>query len=193
MNNATSGKAYGVWGVTYSSEGYGGYFENRDGGVDIMAAGSGVIKSKADSVLYLSPHDMVVRGSSGVSITPLDNGGADIHYTTSGWKYISLPVSTFGTLFDSPLYVRYVMVCYKTDAGGYIGVTSVIKNDGGTGATNYILDSTNRTSSTWKCYTIVDSTPSVIDNSTWVQFNIWSNGTGHTYIYTVELALTETP
>jgi hypothetical protein len=136
---------------------------------------------------------MVVRGSSGVSVTPLDNGGADIYYWAGGWKYLSIPVSTFGSLLGSSLYIKSIEVCYKTDSVGRISVTSVIKNNGGTGATNYIYDGTDRTSATHTCYTVTDSTPAVIDNSTWVQFNVWSDGVGDTYIYTVKLTLTETP
>lgn len=193
VNTATSGNAFGVYGSTDSSAGYAGYFSNDAGGVDVMAAGSGVIKSEADSVLYLSPHDMVVRGSSGVNVTPMESGGADIYYFSTGWKYLSLPVSTFGTLFGSPLYVKSVEVCYDTDSEGYIGVTSVIKNNGSTGSTNYIYDTTDRTSNSYACYTATDLSPAVIDNSTWVQFNIGTTGNGHTHIYTVKLTLTETP
>jgi hypothetical protein len=193
INMATSGNAFGVYGSTDSADGYAGYFDNEADGVDIMAAGSGIIKSEADSVLYLSPHDMVVRGSSGVSVTPLDSGGADIYYTSSGWKYISIPAPTFGSLFGSSLYIESIEVCYKTDATGYIGTTAVLKNNGSTGATSYINDGTDRTSATHTCYTVTDLSPAIINNSTWVQFNIWSNGSGHTYVYTVKLTLTETP
>ena len=191
-NTATGGYAFGVYGSTESASGYAGYFSNNAGGGDIAAAGSGIISSTADSVLYLSPHDMVVRGGSGVSATPQDNGGVDIYYWSIGDKYLSIPVSTFGTLFGSPLYVESIQVCYKTDAGGYIDVTSVQKNNGSTGSTSYITSGTDRTSSTHTCYTIsVGGTRVVIDNSTWVQFNIHTTGTGHTYIYTVKLTLTE--
>jgi len=192
-NTATSGNAIGVYGSTDSASGYAGYFSNEADGVDIMAAGSGIIKSNADSVLYLSPHDMVVRGSSGVSITPLGNGGADIYFSSAGWKYLTIPVSTFGTLFGSPLYIKSLDVCYDTDSGGYISVTAVEKNNGSTGSSDYILDNTDRTSSTYACYEVLDATPVMIDNSTWVQFNIYTSATGHTNIYTVKLTLTETP
>ncbi|MEA3396964.1 MAG: hypothetical protein U9R05_05830, partial [Chloroflexota bacterium] len=103
---SSSGEVHGVWGESDSANGCGGYFKNTGGGADIMAAGSGIIKSNADSVLYLSPHDMVVRGSSGVTLAFLDDGSVDIHSTTAGAKYLSIPVSTFGTLFGSPVYVK---------------------------------------------------------------------------------------
>ncbi len=193
VNTAVTGNAFGVYGSTASPTGYAGYFSNGGGGVDVMAAGSGVIKSEADSVLYLSPHDMVVRGSTGVSVTPIESGGADVYFWTSGWKYLSLPVSTFGTLFGAPVYVKGIEVCYETEPTGMIGVTAVQKNNGGTGASSYINDGTDRTSATYECYTVTDQTPSVIDNSTWVQFNIQASDMGHTKIYTVKLTLTEAP
>lgn len=193
VNTADAGSAIGVFGTTDSSAGYAGYFSNDGGGVDVMAAGSGIIKSEADSVLYLSPHDMVVRGSDGVSVTPMDSGGADIHYGTPGWKYLSIPFSSFGTLFGAPMYIESIEVCYETGANGYIGATAVQKNNGGTGATSYINDGTDRKSETHDCYTITDGSPDVIDNSTWVQFNVWADNIGHTKIYTVKLTLTETP
>ena len=166
VNTSEAGNAFGVYGSTDSSAGYAGYFSNDGGGVDVMAAGSGIIKSEADSVLYLSPHDMVVRGSDGVSVTPLESGGADVYFWTAGWKYLSLPVSTFGTLFGAPMYVKGIEVCYETEPTGYIGVTAVQKNNGGTGATSYINNGTDRTSATYACYSITDQSPSVIDNST---------------------------
>ena len=118
VNTSEAGNAFGVYGSTDSSAGYAGYFSNDGGGVDVMAAGSGIIKSEADSVLYLSPHDMVVRGSDGVSVTPLESGGADVYFWTAGWKYLSLPVSTFGTLFGAPIYVKGIEVCDETEPTG---------------------------------------------------------------------------
>ncbi len=189
---ASSGEVHGVWGSTESASGYAGYFSNEADGVDIMAAGSGIIKSNADSVLYLSPHDMVVRGSSNVTLAFLDDGSVDIHSTTAGARYLSIPVSTFGTLFGSPVYVKSIEVCYHRIGSGYIDVTSVTKNDGSDGGyTFYISNTSNRTSETHACYTVTDSSPAVIDNSTWVQFNV--DGGDHVYIHTVKLTLTETP
>jgi hypothetical protein len=182
----------GVYARSDSSDHAAVYAYNNHG-VALMAAGSGIISSTADSILYLSPHDMVVRGSTGVELTPLSSGGVEIRYTSIGDKYLSIPVSTFGTLFGAPLYVKEIEVCYDTEPNADIEFTSVIKNDGSTGSTNYIYDVTERTSSTHDCYTVVASMPRVvIDNSTWVQFNISvSSFPEYTHIYTVKLTLTE--
>jgi hypothetical protein len=189
---ASSGPAAGVRGFASSASGYAGYFSNEAGGVDIMAAGSGVIKSDADSVLYLSPHEMVVRGSSGVELTFLEDGGVDIHSTTTGPRYLSIPVSTFGTLFGAPLYVKGIEVCYHRVGGGYIGITMVAKNDGSDGGyIPYIFDTTTRNSEAYSCYSVTEPSPLAIDNSTWVQFNV--DGGDHVVIHAVKLTLTETP
>jgi hypothetical protein len=101
---------HGVWGETSSDISAGVYgssiFPSGTGvlgyspsGAAIKATGSGRIVSEADSVLFLSPHDMVTRGSSNVTLTPLDNGGMLISSISGGEdKYFSLPVSTFGRL-----------------------------------------------------------------------------------------------
>jgi len=186
-------KSYGVYGKAYSSAGTAGYFENTGGGVDVSAAGSGIIKSAADSSLYLSPHDMVVRGSTeDIELTPLDSGGVDAHFTDAGTYYLSVPVSSFGTLFGTPFYVKSLQVCFDCDAT-FIDVTAVLKNDGGTGSTAYILDGANRGSATHACYTSTATTPVVIDNSTWAQFNVSADAGGHLHIYTAKLTLTQTP
>jgi hypothetical protein len=192
VNHATGGNAFGVYGTTHSSVGYAGYFANQAAGVDLMAAGSGIIKSNADSVLYLSPHDMVVRGSSGVDLTFREDGGVDIYSTTTGARYLSIPVSTFGTLFGSPLYVKGIEVCYHRVGGGFIQITMVAKNDGSDGGyTPYIFDTTDRTSENYSCYSVTEPSPVAIDNASWVQFNV--NGGDHVVIHSVKLTLTETP
>ncbi|MEJ2210548.1 MAG: hypothetical protein P8129_16130 [Anaerolineae bacterium] len=189
---ASSGPASGVRGFASSASGYAGYFSNDAGGVDLMAAGSGVIKSTADSILYLSPHDMVVRGSSGVDLTYREDGGVDIHSSTSGTRYLSIPVSTFGTLFGSSLYVKGIEVCYHRVGSGFIQITMVAKNDGSDGGyTPYIFDTTTRNSEAYSCYSVTDPSPLAIDNASWVQFNV--NGGDHVIIHSVKLTLTEMP
>ena len=189
---ASSGPACGVRGFASSASGYAGYFSNDAGGVDLMAAGSGIIKSTADSILYLSPHDMVVRGSSGVDLTYREDGGVDIHSSTSGARYLSIPVSTFGTLFGSPLYVKGIEVCYHRVGSGFIQITMVAKNDGSDGGyTPYIFDTTTRNSEAYSCYSVTDPSPLAIDNASWVQFNV--NGGDHVIIHSVKLTLTEMP
>jgi hypothetical protein len=200
--------SYGVWGETASANSAGVYGSSSvssgtgvlgysPSGAAIKATGSGRIVSEADSVLFLSPHDMVTRGSSNVTLTPLDNGGIEIHSISgSEDKYFSLPVTTFGTLFGSTLYVKSLYVCYMVGEilpSASIGTTGVYKNDGGTGWDTYLEDNTSRYSKTRSCYTVSATTPrQPINNSTWAQFNIKTTVAPWTVsIYTLKLTLTE--
>jgi hypothetical protein len=207
-----SNSSHGVWGEAsavgesgtvgwHSGNGY-GLQGHSESGVAIAATGTGIVHSTADSVLYLSPHDMVVReeNQSVVSLAPLDNGGVRIrNQAGSGTvtRYLSIPVSTFGSLFGSPLYVKSIEVCYKTSiAQAFIAGTGVYKNPGaGGGWTAYLENATPQSSTTYTCYPVTAATPrKAVDNSTWVQFNISFNGTGagwEVFIYTVKLTLTE--
>ena len=166
-------------------------------GVAISARGTGQIWSSADSRLFLSPHDLVARENdpSVLDVIYLDNGGAKIvnQSGTNVTRYVSLPVSTFGTLFASNTYVEELNVCYKApSASTYIDVTAVIKNDGAEAAEFYIIDQTNRVSDTHDCYTLTADPRVRINNSSWAQFNVRFSGVGsEIYIYTVKLTLTQ--
>jgi hypothetical protein len=191
---ANSGtNAAGVLGISTDGKGVYGYSSN---GIALYAGGSGVISSRANMVLYLSPHDMLIRSpSDNIDLYPLDNGGVEI-INRSGigeTKYLTIPVPIYGKLYGARLYVKSIRVCYKA-VYAYIVATSVIKNNGGEGYTFYIFDTTTRGSNTYECYPIIAPTPRVpIDNSTWVQFNVQTLAINEVDIYTVELTLTEAP
>jgi hypothetical protein len=168
------------------------------GGSAISAVGTGRIYSSADLVLYLSPHDMVAREENQglLGLTPLDNGGVRIrNLSGSGARYASIPVSTFGTLFGSTLYVKSLEVCYKAPATwSFISATGVYKNNGSdVGWVTYLQDPTSHDSTTYTCYPVSASPPrQPLDNSTWVQLNMSFGGSGaDIYIYTVKLTLSE--
>jgi hypothetical protein len=111
--------------------------------------------------------------------------------------YISAPVSTFGTMFGSTLYVKSLRVCYKdTGSNNFIETTAVIKNNGAENATFYMTDTEDRGADVHTCYTVNATTPrKAIDNSSWVQFNMTNMnpmGSGYNfYIYTIELTLSQ--
>jgi hypothetical protein len=164
-------------------------------GTSIKALGTGKIFSAATSVMVLSPFTMVSRGNTNVSLTPWDNG-AMLIISSAGTedKYFAIPISSFGTLFGTPLYVKSLEVCYKTDLKAVIEVTGIYKNDGAESHINYLEDFTHRTSESRVCYTITSPQPyKAIDNSTWVQFNIDSSGysSWYLFIYSAKLTLSE--
>ncbi len=196
--NSNTGINYGVYGASGSPDGFGVYGVNPDG---VAVGAHGAIQSTADSVLYLSPHDMVVRmdENSGVILTPLQGGGVRVRNNSGGVnveKYLSIPLSTFGTLLGSQVYVKSLDVCYRSaNIVTFISATTVSKNNGGTGEEYYIRSLDNKASTTHDCYTLDAATPlKPIDNSSWVQFNMHFNGEGSgadIYIYTVKVTLSQ--
>ncbi len=169
----------------------------RAGGGVAFETGSAAFQVDADSVLYLSPHDMVVRGDpTGLTLRPLDSGGMRITNDAAGaniTRYFSVPMSTFGTLFGAPVYVKELKVCYQTSAA-YFDVTAVLKNNGGMGATDYLLNDINVANPAYNCFILSTHSPKVIDNSSWVQFNIHFTANGsEVIIYNVKVTLTESP
>ncbi|MBE2200778.1 MAG: hypothetical protein IAE79_19355 [Anaerolinea sp.] len=155
------------------------------------------VHSADDIKLYISPHSLVQRGSeSCVSLTPQDNGSMKLTFAAGCSPYISAPVSTFGTMFGSALYVKSLRVCYKDLDNNFIETTAVIKNNGAESATFYMIDNTDRGEGVHTCYTVNASVPrKAIDNSSWVQFNMTNMnpmGSGYNfYIYTIELTLSQ--
>ncbi len=205
-NTATSGAGYGVMGKSVSPEGFGvkginnssgvavsGYSSN---GIAISAEGTGIISSVADSILYLSPHELISRGSTNVTLTPLQGGGILIHNDAGSGvtKYFSIPVSTFGTLYGAQVYVKSLEICYKVGTWTSIEATTVSKSDDTeSGETFYIRDLTSQSSATRACYTLDATTRLAIDNTTWVQFNIsFAQPNAEATIYKAKLTVTET-
>jgi hypothetical protein len=132
---------FGVYGFSSNGTGIYGY------GGAYAAYFVGRVHVIADTVLYLSPHDMVVRQDdlSTIDLQPLDNGGVRVKVDGYGTYYLSIPVSTLGQLFGAQLYVKSLEVCYKSTPGGSmknsIAATSVMKNNGSdSGFTYYIYD-----------------------------------------------------
>mgnify|MGYP001175509531 CR=1 FL=1 len=192
-----TGLPYGLFINNTNAAGVGLIVSGPGGDTGRAISAAGGVYSTADSVMYLSPHDMVARsGSTDVTIAPILGGGTAVTLPQSiTSKIVSIPASLYGTLFGSQTYVKSVEVCYKGTAA-IISATAVTKNNGtASGELNYILNETDRTSSTYACYTLTATTPRiVIDDTTWVQFvlqNPTPSATSVMEIYTVKLTLTE--
>jgi hypothetical protein len=193
VQGISNGTGWGVFGSSTSGTGvygfggaYAGYFSGR-------------MYVAADTVLYLSPHDMAIReeDTSVISLTLQNNGGVHVCNMagTSVTRYLVIPVSMFGTLFGSPLYVKSLEVCYMAPAAWtYIQTTGVYKNPGSAGGWDtYIQDTTPLSSTLYACHQASATTPrQAINNSTWVQFNmVFASSGSDIYVYTVKLTLTE--
>ncbi|HEX2981017.1 MAG TPA: hypothetical protein VHO48_12185 [Anaerolineaceae bacterium] len=157
----------------------------------------GKIASTSDSKLYVNPTEMIAQnGSSDLTFTPSAGGGIVIGLPASSViKGVQVPVSSFGTLFGAPLYVKSAKICYRA-TNSRINETRVVKNNSSseTGASDYIVDTAPHTSSAFTCYSITAPTPYLpIDNTTWVQFDLLGSPSSATSmeITTIELTLSE--
>jgi hypothetical protein len=80
-------------------------------------------------------------------------------------------------LSDSTSYLSEVGVYWTTDTG----MRTALYND-----------TTNRTSTSWRCYTVTDPTPAVIQHSAFIRFQLYvSNATHRISLGSIELTLTE--
>ena len=192
--SATSGTATGVYGRSNSLDGYGGYFMNSVGGVDVAAMGSGIIKSSADTQIVVSPFDLRAW-SGGVSAAPDERGYVYLQASASGSQEVLLPVTLPARVFGAPQKLKSIKVCYQLDnASSYIDKTEAYHVDDSAGRTYFFEDDTDRTSISWTCYTVDDSTPDPIQGTVVVRFWLDYAGTGDAHeivIGNITLTLTE--
>ncbi|HPH97491.1 MAG TPA: hypothetical protein PKW33_12870 [Anaerolineaceae bacterium] len=182
------------------------YANNEGSGTGIVAyskhgkaiSAAGPIYSTMYSIFYLSPFGMVVRGSTGLTLTPMDDGSMRIRNDSGVGmdKYVAIPVSTFGNLLGSNIQVDSLEVCYKvSNASDKIVATAMVKNNGDGLAAFLFNNIADRTSTTLQCYTIDSGfTQVLINNTTWVQLNLNFASTGASSdirIYSLKLILSE--
>jgi len=189
----------GVRGDSFVSDGYGGLFQNTAGGVDVAAMGSGIIKSTADTQIAVSPLS---------PITYIDSDWQDIYSYPNGEGYtifravdvigtriVFLPVSFPSKIFGVPQKLESIKVCYfVVNADSYIDTAGVNYTTDFGVSTTLLIDTTDRKSTTWTCYTYSDTTPDLIGGSMFVRFHLNYAGTGGSHdivIGNVTLTLTE--
>lgn len=174
---------YGVYGRTDSSSGYGGYFVNTDDGVDIEAAGSGIIKSAAETDIAVSPLKTVVDPlqAGNPEVRPHFNGNVVLRPTASAERFAYLPVDLPSQLFGVSQKLESITVCYYLDqSSSYINDLFVYYTDDD-GRVELIFDPTNRTSTSWDCYTVSDPSPGVIEGPVFLRFDLQYGGTGSSH------------
>jgi hypothetical protein len=199
---------FGIVGASRSVNGYGGYFYNNGGGtglygssdtgVAIRAGGNGVIQSVADTTIAVSPLKMVPDFESRDDLDFLADGVyMEIRpdSTASAFEYVQIPVDIPSVLFGTPTKLKSVRVCYRCDQAGSFVTTTIVGQgtDSGT-LNNMINNTTNRTSTSWDCYTVTDTTPNEITGSVYVQLSLELAGTGSAHdirIGNIALTLTE--
>lgn len=170
---SVSGVNYGVYGTTSSGEGYGGYFRNArtDGvalkaestsGVAIEAAGTGIIKSSAETKIAVAPGN-IVNNSASVDISHMTNGGVALRSTT-GLTYVYFPITATSLLHGAEMKVSKLEMNYSTTRDGSAGVPAIIaislRNSNGSGSYTTLMSSAiTRNKTDWSTITLVDATP----------------------------------
>ncbi len=163
---------------------------------------TGTVYSGADSILNLSPFTAMSRAvPAEVTIYPLANGGVAVNPTTTVEKerLLVIPISTYGQVFGSEMYIKSLRVCYKinTTSSQYIDGVGVYKgSDDGSTYVTYLSSTTDHVSTFHSCFAVFATTPRVaITNASYVQIHLNSDGPittsdGFTF-YSIELTLTE--
>ena len=160
----------GVAGVSWGS-GIGVYGESATG-VAIRAAGTGVIKSTADTQIAVSPLKMVPRYDADVTLRAYYDGKMEIRPNSLGTYYVIVPVDLPNLLFGTAMKLKSIQVCYLCDDTlNYITHLYVgWRTDAG--YNDVINDPTDRNATTWTCYTVEDSTPEAIAGPVYIDFGL---------------------
>jgi len=182
---------------TATSTGYVMVIDSSLSGLGLDVTGN--IHSSEDSKQYLSPFTAMERNpADDLTFTLRSHGGVSIASTvnTTGERLVVIPVSTFGLLLGSAVYVKGLQVCYKADTTGpqFIDGVGVYKGNG-TDYAAYLSDGINRSATTRSCFTVNAATRLMIDNSSYVQLHLnWDNthtASDSITIYSVMLILSE--
>ncbi len=116
--NTESGINYGVYGRSDSPDGYGVYGYNNDtGGIAIMAGGTGIIKSVADTDITVSIYKVVFNSDDSPTpdILPIPYGYVWMRPTGTGSKHAIVPVDSFSKLFGTQQKLKSIRACYELD------------------------------------------------------------------------------
>ena len=207
FGNGIVGRA-GVFGAGVKGEGnvlgFGGLFTNTSGialraesdDVALQLGGSGRIESTADIAVAVSPLKMIPQWESIGDLEFLSDGAyMEVRPSTSGFQYVHIPVDLPSTLFGTTTKLKSARICYRCDqAASFVSTTIVSQGtDSGT-ISQSINDVTSRTSTSWDCYTVTDSTPNAIQGSLYIQLTLSFAGTGSAHdirIGNIALGLTE--
>lgn len=191
LNVANSGPyGYPAFYARSSSAGAAGYFANTGGGPDIQAAGTGIIRSVAETTLAINPFDIeaTTELANNTTLRFLHHwlGYTEIENSVSGSSTIFVPVSNLTKLHGAAFKLKALEVCYDLDtSASFIDQTRVFYANGAGGRTEILFSDANRTSAAWTCYTVTNAVPQTIDGPLLVHFNLWFAGTGASHTITI--------
>jgi hypothetical protein len=156
-----------------------------------VITGTSLIHSAAETKLAINPFEIeaTTELANNTTLSFLHHwlGYTEIENTANtGSSTIFVPAHNFTQLFGSPLKLKDLEVCYKVDtSSSYIDQTRVYYANSSGGRTEIMTDNTNRTSTSWNCYTITNTTPVEIEGPLLVYFNLYFAGTGGSHTVTI--------
>lgn len=172
------------WNASWSGDGNGLTLSSSNG-YDIYAAGTGKIKSDAETVITANPYNAVRYYQFDVDINP-KYGCCSFTPVTDGSQTVYIPVDLPIVKYGVPLKLKSATISYKvSNAGSYIDIAKVIWLTANGSSSIGIEDSTNRNSINWAHYTIQASTPYVVEGSIFLLFQFYFAGTGSNYEITI--------
>jgi hypothetical protein len=154
------------------------------------------MESTADITIAVSPLKTIPQWDSIGDLEFLSDGAyMEVRPVTSGFQYVHIPVDIPSALFGTTTKLKSVRICYRADQAASFVATTILSQgtDAGT-ISQSINDTTDRTSTTWDCYTVSDVTPDTIQGSVYIQLAMSFAGTGSTHdirIGNIALRLTE--
>ena len=147
-----------------------GVYAYSDTGVAVMASGTGVIKSTADSYVFVPGTAFIKETDTDTTRWDLSGGSALIRRggVAVGTKHIRIPITLPSVLYGQPVRVTSVTVYYKCQDGtvNYVSETELYKQTSADSFVSLVNDTTNRTSNTATSYSLAtDSANNILSSS----------------------------
>ena len=197
----TSDVGYGVQGASYgnagvvASSGFGRLIEGWDtdpiNDLRFYVENNGSIYSAAETQLAINPFEIEATSelANNLTLSFLHHwlGYTEVENdSNTGSSTIYVPVHNLTHILGSSLKLKALKVCYEVDTpSSYISQTRVYyANDSG-GRTEILTDHTDRTSTSWTCYTASNVTPVATNGPMLVYFNLYFAGTGSGHTITI--------
>jgi hypothetical protein len=180
---SSGGTNYGVYGSTNSPNGYGGYFTNDESdGVALMAGGSGIFESTADTIIGANALDAVVYyddlGDIDLLFSP---GTVDVRPNATGYAWVFVPVDVPTMLFGTPTKLKSARICYRCDDAADIITWTGVRARRDTGSVDLVTSATDRASTSWGCFDLTPGTPVDMDGPVIFRIQLDFAGTGSSH------------
>jgi len=157
----------------------------------------GTIRSSADTMIEVSPFDMIESdGLSRLSFAAKFNGRMQVtNNGTAGERYVYVPVSIPSTLHGTPQKLKSLYFCYSLPVAGdvllgQIEQASVRQIDESFNDSNLLFSNSVPVVAPERCWTVNASSPTEVGGSIWIRFQLQMNGNATIEFGRIALTLT---